>query len=264
MSDQENPHRLNLSVSGEGPAIIFVHGNASTRDIWKDVIPCLSDQFSCFSYDLRGHGQGPGLTNQLTLEQLVKDLEQVRAETGHDQVALVGHSLGAFIVAKYAHQFPERVVWSSLLAMPAGRTDADQAAAEELLKRLKNDGVGTTVPHLVHLWYTQAFVAAHPGYLQRRLEQLQEIDERIFIAFYELYSRNNVDKILPDLLQPTLVMTGEFARGAGSETACFIASQLPSAELKIFPEVKNGLMTEIPQKVGNALMHFAGQHQQPE
>ena len=44
---------------------------------------------------------------------------------------------------------------------------------------------------------------------------------------------------------------------AGAETAHFITERLPEGELKIFPEVKNGLMTEIPQRVGQALSDFA-------
>ena len=249
--------REHLTVSGKGPAIVFVHGNASTRDIWKEVTPALADRFSCVTYDLRGHGQGPALDGELSLGKLVDDLDAVRLATGQDRIALVGHSLGAFIVAAYAHRFPERVAWCSLMAMPAGRTAADKVAAKELLKRLKVDGVGETVPHLVTLWYTQAFVTTHPGYLQRRLDQLQKIDDDVFIAFYQLYSEVSVDKLLPEITRPTLVLTGEFARGAGAETAHFITERLPEGELKIFPEVKNGLMTEIPQRVGQALSDFA-------
>lgn len=249
--------REHLTVTGEGPVIVFVHGNASTREIWKDVTPALSGRFRCVTYDLRGHGQGPALDGKVTLDQLVDDLDGIRAMTGEDRVALVGHSLGAFVVAAYTHRFPERVAWCSLMAMPAGRTAADKAAAKELLKRLKADGVGETVPHLVKLWYTQAFVTAHPGYLQRRLDQLQKIDDDVFTAFYQLYSEVSVDGILSEVTRPTLVLTGEFARGAGAETARLIAGRLPSADLRIFPEVKNGLMTEIPERVGQALLDFA-------
>ncbi|MEQ8898566.1 MAG: alpha/beta hydrolase [Roseovarius sp.] len=257
MTGADSLNRHHMTLTGEGPVIVFVHGNASTRDIWKEVTPALSEQFSCVTYDLRGHGQGPALDGKLTLEQLVDDLDRIRAATGQERVALVGHSLGAFVVASYAHRFADRIAWCSLMAMPAGRTAADKDAAKDLLKRLKAEGVGETVPHLVRLWYTQAFVTAHPGYLQRRLDQLLEIDDAVFTEFYQLYNRVSVDKLLREIACPTLVMTGEFARGAGADTARFVAGRLPSAELRIFPEVKNGLMTEIPQQIGQALLNFA-------
>lgn len=246
-----------ISETGEGEAIVFVHGNASTREIWNEVIPQLGKSYRCISYDLRGHGDGPAISEPLTIDLLVEDLDEVCRQCGESRIALVGHSLGAFVAARYAHRFPERVRWLSLIAMPANRADADRSAADEFLKKLEDGGTAGALSQMVKLWYTSAFVAAHPGYLDKRLEQLDRIDDGVFLEFYRVYSRNDVDDLLPDLICPTQVMTGQFARGADANVADYIVGKLPNSEIKVFQELKNGLLTEVPDQVGSAILSFA-------
>ncbi|QIE46273.1 alpha/beta hydrolase [Pseudohalocynthiibacter aestuariivivens] len=245
------------SVTGTGQPIIFVHGNASTREVWTDVVGHLKDDHCCISYDLRGHGDGCPSDDTLSLDQLVEDLEKVRAATGHQRVALVGHSLGAFIVARYAERHPGRVDWISLMAMPAGRTEGDKKSAADLLQKMKTMGVAQTMPVLSSSWYTESFTASHPGALQKRLDQVLAIDEAVFLRFYGLYSCVDVDASLPHIAKPALIMTGEHARGCGAEVAANVAGLMHDASTVVFADMKNGILTEIPEKVAQSLHEFA-------
>ncbi|MCZ4352659.1 alpha/beta hydrolase [Roseovarius aestuarii] len=244
------------SMVGKGQPIIFVHGNASTRAVWTEVIEDLKDDHYCITYDLRGHGDGCTADSLLTLDQLVADLEAIRTATGFARIALVGHSLGAFIVARYAILHPDRVDWIGLLAMPAERTEEEKASAATLLNKLKQDGVSRTMPALSSSWYTQAFTDAHPNALNARLEQVLAIDEAVFLQFYALYSTINVDAFLPDITAPALIMTGEHARGCGGDVATNVARMMPDASVVVFPKMKNGILTEIPEKVAQNLREF--------
>jgi len=245
------------SVTGKGRPIIFVHGNASTREVWTDVVRHLKDAHCCITYDLRGHGDGRPSDDTISLDQLVEDLEEVRATIGHERVALVGHSLGAFIVARYAERHPGRVEWISLMAMPAGRTENDKKTAADLLQKMKKIGVAQTMPVLSSSWYTESFTASRPGTLEKRLNQVLAIDEAVFLRFYGLYSRVDVDASLPHIAVPALIITGEHARGCGAEVAANVAGLMRDASTVVFADMKNGILTEIPGKVAQSLHEFA-------
>jgi len=69
------------SISGSGPAIIFVHGIGARKTAWDKVVLHLKDHFTCISYDLRGHGGSPKGELPYSLDVLVEDLEALRLNT---------------------------------------------------------------------------------------------------------------------------------------------------------------------------------------
>jgi 3-oxoadipate enol-lactonase len=244
-------------TEGEGPNIIFVHGNGSTHETWQGTVKHLTDAFRCTVYDLRGHGHSQSIQGELTLDMLVEDLEQLRATLDIERVFVVGHSLGSFVAGAYARKYPRHVERLCLMATPVKRTDQERQSNATLIEKIKRNGVKETVSSLVKNWYTDPFVVAHPALLQRRLDQLLSIGESAFISAYELYNRTEIDAWLPTIAAPTLVMTGEFAKGCGADVAQYTAASIPTAKLVIFPQMKNGILTEIPDRVADEIAAFA-------
>ncbi|MGL4285557.1 MAG: alpha/beta fold hydrolase, partial [Phreatobacter sp.] len=241
---------------GQGDPVIFVHGNGSTHQTWAGVIRHLDQEFRCVSYDLRGHGASPLDAGRLELDAFVEDLETVRRQFGFARAAIVGHSLGAVIAAAYALKYPDRVTALGLLAAPAARSAADRQAADALIDSLKTHGVKATMSTLVKSWYTDRFVAEHPEALRDRLSHLDTIDDDVFIRTYALYSSTDIDPWLDRIGVPTLVLSGEFARGAGADVAAFIASRLADARLVVIAGLKNGILTEVPGQVAGEIGDF--------
>ena len=46
----------------------------------------LGSDFTCVSYDLRGHGDSPTPPVPYSLDELVEDLEALRSPLGHDKI----------------------------------------------------------------------------------------------------------------------------------------------------------------------------------
>ena len=66
------------SIKGSGPAVFFVHGIGARKTSWNEVCKYLENDFTCISYDLRGHGDSPKGVLPYSLEDLVDDLETLR------------------------------------------------------------------------------------------------------------------------------------------------------------------------------------------
>ena len=114
------------SIKGSGPAVIFVHGIGARKTSWNEVCKHLEKDFTCISYDLRGHGDSPKGVLPYSLEGLVDDLEILRQKLNIQKIHIIGHSLGGMIGPAYAISFPENVISISLLSTAAFRTTEDK------------------------------------------------------------------------------------------------------------------------------------------
>ena len=90
-----------FDVVGAGPVLVFVHGLTSSRRAWDPVTTLLARDFTCVRIDLRGHGASSAAA-EYSMRSLVGDVRVVIEEIGLGRPALVGHSLGASVVAIYA------------------------------------------------------------------------------------------------------------------------------------------------------------------
>jgi pimeloyl-ACP methyl ester carboxylesterase len=256
---QREARRMVLSF-GEGVPIVLVHGNGSTHEIWAATVAALPPGFRAIVYDLPGHGGPPLGEASLQLGSFVADLKRVVAELKLDRFHLVGHSFGAFIAAAFAAEEPDRVPSLALLAMPAQRTSSEQEAGERLIASLRRDGVAKVMSELVASWYTEAFIRDHPQALRERLKQIEALPDEVFIRTYELYVRTEIAPLLPRLGMPTLVLTGELARGAAADAARRAATLLRQPTLRVLDGFKNGLLTEAADMVAAELACHIGIH----
>jgi pimeloyl-ACP methyl ester carboxylesterase len=73
-------------------------------------MPAFDDDYRVIALDLPGHGQsGSPADGEFSMELFARAVEAVRAEAGADRIVLVGHSMGAPVIRRYALDFPERV-----------------------------------------------------------------------------------------------------------------------------------------------------------
>ncbi|MBX6751185.1 MAG: alpha/beta hydrolase [Micromonosporaceae bacterium] len=113
------------AVSATQPPLVVVHGGPGVADMAHDapVFAELATDRDVYVYDQIGTGASSRLADPAgyTTERAVQDLEAVRAFTGADRIALLGHSWGAMFVTKYINDHPDRVaavVFSAPGALP--------------------------------------------------------------------------------------------------------------------------------------------------
>lgn len=138
------PHSL-LHIAGDvgdGPVVILVHGIASSSVTFDNLVPLLAPHHRVISIDILGHGgspapEGAGYTVREHVEWLHRTIRSLRLK---EPFTIVGHSLGALLVARYARENPSDISRVVLVSPPIYLTPTaisdrfERAAMEAYLK----------------------------------------------------------------------------------------------------------------------------------
>ncbi len=101
-----------IEVSGQGPALVMLHGWSMNRRVWQLVKPYLETDFTLYCVDLPGHGDSDWQTGDLAFASLMPAL----AAELPDKAYWLGWSLGGQIALQFAHAYPQQVERLMLLA----------------------------------------------------------------------------------------------------------------------------------------------------
>jgi pimeloyl-ACP methyl ester carboxylesterase len=248
--------RSAFSVEGEGPPLFLIHGIGASRHSWDGLVERISGEFRCIAYDLRGHGKSPVPPPPYSLDDLVGDLEALRAELGIERAHFMGHSLGGMIGPAYARKYPDRVISLGLLSTAAGRTDDDSAKVKGVVAAMRQKGIAPVLETLKDRWFTPEFGQRRPDVIERRLKQVIETNPDVFLSVFDIYAETEMAPWLKDVGAPCLVLTGENDGGCNPRLNRFIANELPHAELVILPVLRHAILLEAPDQVAPPVLDF--------
>jgi pimeloyl-ACP methyl ester carboxylesterase len=92
------------------PPLLLIHGTRDHARSWDAVASALADRFHVMALDLRGHGDSDWSPDgAYLLPYHVLDLIEMVETLGQPQVAIIAHSYGGNVAARYAGMFPDRV-----------------------------------------------------------------------------------------------------------------------------------------------------------
>ena len=251
---------VSYSILGAGPPVYMVHGIGSSKATWEPLTENLSTDFTCVSFDLRGHGDSPVPAVPYSLDELVEDIETLRKLLGHEKIHIVGHSLGGQIGPAYARTHPERVETLVLLSTAAGRTSVQSAKVKGVVNMMREKGVSPMLKTLINRWFTDEFIANSPDIVKARLKQIVDTPEDVFLSVFEIYAATEMLPWLSQLDCACLVMTGELDAGCSPVLNKLIVDKIPKAELVILKNLKHSILIEGPEKVLPPLRDFLVRH----
>lgn len=247
-------------MSGDGPPVYMVHGIGSRKETWQPIIDALAPEFTCVAFDLRGHGESPIPPVPYSLDDLVDDLEALRERLGHDEIHVIGHSLGGQIGPAFAQRFPTRCLSVGLLSTAAGRTADDSTRVKAVVARMREEGIENVLTTLVDRWYTEPFAAANPDIIANRIDQVLTTPAEVFLSVFDVYAESEMLPWLPQVTAPCLVLTGENDPGCSPRLNQKIHGALPNSELAILPELRHSIIVEAPEQVNAPLLDFLRRH----
>lgn len=117
--------------------VVFLHGLASSSDLWSKIVNKLPSDINIVLVDLLGHGQSPKpdwLSYNLSAQ--ARSLHNTLSSVSpfKHPVILVGHSLGSLVAIEYAKKYHASVDSLVLVAPPIYKSSDNQTMDKTLLK----------------------------------------------------------------------------------------------------------------------------------
>lgn len=241
--------KVSYQISGTGPALYMVHGIGWRKTTWAPIVEALQDRFTCVVFDLRGHGDSPVPPPPYTLDELVEDVEALRERLGHENLHIIGHSLGGMIGPAYARAHPDRVLSVGLFSTAAGRNEEDREKLAAVRFAMRERGVMSMINTLVERSYTDEFISNFPTKIAERKHQVETTPEDVFLSVFDIYATTEMAPWLNALSCPCLILTGELDGGCNPRLNQLMHSEISDSELVILEGLKHSILVEAPDRV---------------
>jgi pimeloyl-ACP methyl ester carboxylesterase len=252
--------------SGDRAPIVLVHGLGGQWQNWLENIPRAAQERRVIALDLPGFGLSPMPPEKITIPGYGRTVNALCDRLGLGVVELVGNSMGGFISAEVAIQFPQRVD-RLILVSAAGITSADlDRRPIQTLGRMATalthwsaplDRSIASRPKARHL--ALAFVARHPSLLKADLAYegffkgtgKPGFDDALLACLeYDFRER------LPEIRVPTLIVWGEQDSIIPVKDAHEFDRLIPDSRLLVMAQTGHISMAERPVAFNDLMMDF--------
>ncbi len=133
---------------GEGPVVLFLHGNPTSSYLWRNIIPYVSDNHRAIAVDLIGMGDSGKPDILYTFADHAAYLDEFIEVLDLQDITLVVHDWGSALGMRYARLNEENVsalvFMEALLppAFPAPSYEAMGPELGELFRNLRTEDIG--------------------------------------------------------------------------------------------------------------------------
>jgi pimeloyl-ACP methyl ester carboxylesterase len=233
---------------GEGPAVVFVHGFASSMDVWSEILQETAKNHRVLALDLKGFGwtdRPEGDYSPAAEAQIVLHLMDAR---GIDRAAVVAHSWGASVALAVSLAAPDRVTRLALY---------DAWVYEEQLPPTfywaRADGVGEAIFGLFYNQRVEDKIAL--GFYDKKFvtQKLVDATERALdrpgttaaaLAAVRGQRYSHIQDRYKDVQQPTLLLWGREDLVTTLTYGERLSNELAHAKLVVYPRCGHFPMIE--------------------
>ncbi|HXA54186.1 MAG TPA: alpha/beta hydrolase [Solirubrobacteraceae bacterium] len=267
------------------PPLLFVHGLSGSWPNWLEQLPVfaagrngdsgrrpVSPGFGrrVIALDLPGFGRSPMPAEPITISGYARMLDALLGQLGVSAAAVVGNSMGGFVSAELAINFPQRVERLALVS-PAGlSTYGDPRGLRTLarvrrIERVVAAYAGWVAAHSDTVAQRPGLrnaalglIAAHPSRLPAPLaaEQLRGAGKPGFVQGLAANLEYDFSHRLGEIACPTLIVWGDRDRVITTRDAARFAELIPGARKVVFEDTGHVAMLERPAEFNALLSEF--------
>ena len=101
--------KISYTDSGEGTAIVLLHGFLENKKMWNDYATLFSKNYRVITIDLLGHGESDCLGYIHSMEDNANVVNEVLKHLDIQKTIIVGHSMGGYVGLALAELHPNQI-----------------------------------------------------------------------------------------------------------------------------------------------------------
>lgn len=192
-----------------GMPLLLVHGNMSRWQAFSPIINELASNTHVFALDLRGHGKSSHATGTYTLQNHLFDVTSFIKEKIGSPVNLFGMSLGGMVGLMAGAHYPELIrsiiIGDSPLTLQTLQpiVESQKGFGHRVIQYLKTNQIDKLYQEMNDDFSSESVCACDPDILAMTFDRYEEM-----IDGYHM------EKLLPLIKRPILIMRGEEKLGS--------------------------------------------------
>ena len=244
---------MHFVKQGSGYPLVMLHPLGTSTWAWHTVIDSLSQHYTCYAFDMLGHGESDKPQRHFNIPDYANALDHACQVLNIHRGHYVGNSVGAVLATEMAASFPERLDKLVLVGAPVWDPHIARQRLEEASAGYDKDGL--PVPRTAEeLKAATTFADPQPEWVEannRTRAQAGVWVKKLMesLAHYDIMSR------LPRIqATATMVMYGEIDRLRDGEE--FLHNNIVNASKVILPGLGHIPQIEDPEAFVGALLPF--------
>lgn len=242
--------------------LIFNYGLVCSNYHWSKQLEYFEEKgYKILVHDYRGHYLSSGIEDleNITFENMAKDLKALCDHLGLPKGVLIGHSMGVNICLEFAKRYPERVTKMVLISgtvvpvfnimFNTNLTDQVNPLITQMMKRYpkvfqnfwKYGGWNPLIKKLIHSGGFNVKTVPEE-FIEIYLNRLGRLGPELFFQLIEQMHKHDILSYLEKIQTPALIIGGDKDKVIPNYLQKLLLRELPNAKLYL---VRNG--SHVPQ-----------------
>jgi pimeloyl-ACP methyl ester carboxylesterase len=249
---------------GKGDPILLISGSGNVMDVWpSSMLEELSSNHTVIIFDNRGVGNTTSGTRPSSIQQFANDTVGLLDVLKIQKTDVFGFSMASFIAQEITLTHPEKVNKLILYGASCGGQE-NIPQSPQVVKALSDFVNNRTqdVETFLSVTFPPEWIKANPNYLETIPKSAEIVPPATLVQQFnavEIWLATNWDGVcsqLPNISNPTLVITGTEDVAVPAANSLIIIQKIPGAWLVQMKGAGHGLMYQYPEQFSNIVETF--------
>lgn len=246
---------VHYELSGEGSAVVLVHGLGNDLHLWDDVAGRLERHHRVLRYDVRGFGESDKPPGPYSMEQMAADLCGLLDALDLSEAHVLGMSMGGVVAQRMALDFGSRVTSLVLVSTSSEVGERARDAWLRLAGLIESRGFNLRNADASRGFSAQ-FAERFPDVVAAMGRRNAANDPRAYAAAARAAGDYRWTAELASVTCPVLIFQGLDDRLTPPGGSVKMQRALPNARLLLVEGVGHNLQAERPDLLANAAIAF--------
>ena len=236
---------------------MLIHPMGADKSFWTDFQMQMGDAWCMVASDQYGAGAVADITEPLSLDGHVRDLEALRHHLQIEQMVVIGCAIGAMIGARYTHLYPQHVS-ALVMTNPGLRTrEAAQTALAARAQAVRAGGMDAVVPAA-----TDAAFFGRPDDARKAayVEKFRAQNAHNYAATIESILQLDLTDSYRQIRCPVLLVPGGQDKLFTPDHADEIKALMPHARLEVLAQGAHFIPYQCPDDLAVLVQDFLQRH----